>query len=85
MFNLIQLYADFEKAIHNDVRYVSISIEVKWCRIYVSQSWYSKIQQLELSNDYKINNIDISNFFLSHIEDYFAYDIMVVREFSYKL
>jgi len=56
------LYADFEKTIHNAARHVWPSIEVKGCRFHLGQSWYRKIQQLELSNDYKINNTDISSF-----------------------
>ena len=88
-FNPIRLYADFEKAIHNAARHVWPSIEVKGCRFHLGQSWYRKIQQLGLSNDYKRNNTDISNFlklffglpFLSCdvVEDCFAFDIMALQ------
>jgi len=83
------LYADFEKAIHNAARHVWPSIEVKGCRFHLGQSWYRKIQQLGLSNAYKKNNTDISNFlklffglpFLrgDMVEDCFVFDIMALQ------
>ena len=83
------MYADFEKAIYNAARHVWPSIEVKGCRFHLGQSWYRKIQQLGLSNDYKRNNTVISNFFKLFIElpflsgdmveDCFAFDIMALQ------
>lgn len=48
---------------YNAARHVWLSIEVNGCIFHLIQSWYKKIRQLELSDDYKSNNTDISNFF----------------------
>lgn len=45
--------ADFEQAIRNSVYEMFPLCQVIGCRFYLSQSWYRKIQNLRLPNDYK--------------------------------
>ncbi|XP_016660095.1 uncharacterized protein LOC107883822 [Acyrthosiphon pisum] len=65
-FRLIQnylkpdkIYADFERAIHVAISEVWPSAQLKGCRFHLGQSWWRKIQQLELSKEFKNNDSEI--------------------------
>jgi len=47
------LYADFETTIPNAVRTVWPGCELKTCRFHLGQKWWSKIQFLGLSTQYR--------------------------------
>jgi len=62
-FRLIQnylnpdkIYADFELAIHVAISEVWPLAQLKGCRFHLGQSWWMKIQQLRLSNEFKNND-----------------------------
>jgi hypothetical protein len=56
------VYADFETAIHNAMTTVWPGCEVKACRFHLGQSWWRKIQSLELSKQYGKNDSEVSQF-----------------------
>jgi len=45
--------ADFEQAIHNAINEMFPLCKIIGCRFHLSQSWYLKIQNLELATDYR--------------------------------
>jgi len=47
------IYADFENAIHLGALSTWPEIIIKGCRFHIAQSWWRKIQNLGLSNEYK--------------------------------
>jgi hypothetical protein len=56
------VYADFETAIHNALATVWPGLEVKTCRLHLGQSWWRKIQSLEVSKQYGKKDFEVSQF-----------------------
>jgi len=55
------VYADFEAAIHNEVKTVWPGLGVKACRFQLGQSWWWKIQSLGLSKKYGKKDSEVSH------------------------
>ena len=54
--------ADFETAIHNAVTTVWPCCEAKACCFHLGQSWWRKIQSLELSKQYGKEDCEVNQF-----------------------
>ena len=57
------VFADFETAIYNPVTIVWPGLEVKSCRFHLRQSWWRKIQSLELSKHYGKKDSEVCDCF----------------------
>ena len=87
-FNPKVVFADFELAIHLALRKVLTNTNIAGCRFHLGQSWYRKIQELGLSNEYKNSDSEIGNFlklffglpFLppSEVDECFTDDLMSI-------
>jgi len=87
----VQVFIDFEIAIHMTVESVWPTSKIRGCRFYLAQSWWRKIQNLGLSAIYKDTNSknETGNFlklffglpFLRPIEviDCFTDELMKIR------
>jgi hypothetical protein len=62
MFFPTIVYADFETAIHSGVTTVGPGLEVKECRLHLGQSWWRKMQSLELSRQCGKKDCEVSQF-----------------------
>jgi hypothetical protein len=56
------VYADFETAIHSAVTTVWPDLKVKACHFHLGQSWWRKIQSLELNKHYGKEESEVSQF-----------------------
>jgi len=82
------IYVDFEEAIHNSILSVWPEINIKGCRFHLGQSWWRKIQNLGLTNEYKSDS-ELSKYlkyffglpFLhpEEVENCFIEDIMSIQ------
>jgi len=56
------VYADFETAIHNEVKTIWPGLEVKACHFHLGQSLWHQIQSLGLSKQYGKKDSEVSQF-----------------------
>jgi hypothetical protein len=80
------VYADFETAIHNAVKTMWPSCEIKACRFHLGQSWWQKIQSFGLSKQYGKKHSEVSQFLKklfglsllppAEVSDCFAFDFI---------
>ena len=56
------VYAEFVTAIHSAVTTVWPGLEVEACRCHLGQSWWRKIQSLELNKQYGKKDSGVSHF-----------------------
>lgn len=85
----VQVYIDFESAIHLAAKSVWPDIKIKGCRFHLGQAWYRKMQSLGLATLYQSKNSEISSFLKmffglpffapNEVEDCFAEDIMSIQ------
>lgn len=61
-FTPIDIFVDFELAIHIAVKEVWPRSQLKGCRFHLGQSWWRQIQKLGLSKEYQSHGSEISNF-----------------------
>jgi hypothetical protein len=52
-FSLSNITVDFERAIINAFSEMWTQTNISGCRFYLTQSWYRKIQEIDLSSEYK--------------------------------
>ncbi|XP_022164638.1 uncharacterized protein LOC111029781 [Myzus persicae] len=89
------VFVDFETAIHSAITSQLQQVTVRGCRFHLCQSWWRKIQQFGLSNEFKDNASEIEQllklFFglplLSpeDVEDCFYNDLMAIKPYCPKL
>jgi len=65
------IYVDFEEAIHYSNLSVWPETNIKGCRFHLGQSWWRKIQNLGLTNEYK-SDFEFSKY-LTIFSDYHFY------------
>jgi len=65
------IYVDFEEAIHYSILSVWPETNIKGCRFHLGQSWWWKIQNLGLTNEYK-SDFEFSKY-LTIFSDYHFY------------
>jgi len=56
------IYVDFEEAIHYSILSVWPETNIKGCRFHLGQSWWRKIQNSGLTNEYK-SDFEFSKYF----------------------
>lgn len=81
------LHLDFEKQAHEAAKEVIPNVTLKGCLFHLKQSWWRKIQELGLANDYRDQESAIGKFlkstfglpFLDYVDIFesFAFDVML--------
>ncbi|GFS26612.1 hypothetical protein ElyMa_005220100 [Elysia marginata] len=56
------IHLDFEKAAHEAVKYVRPTFALRGCLFHLKQSWWRKIQELDLSAEYKDSESAVGRF-----------------------
>lgn len=87
-FEPMELFADYEEAIHKAARRVWPAVSVQGCRFHLGQCWWRRIQKLGLTSEYKDSDSEIGNFLKlffglpclhpADVEECFAEDLLAV-------
>lgn len=83
------IFVDFETSIHSAIKQIFPNSKIRGCRFDLGQCWWRKIQEFELTIEYKTANSEIGNFlkkffglaFLDPLEvnDCFIEDFMAIK------